>query len=698
MAVIRDELQLIDKFTNVWNNFINLGSEATTTAAAAAESVTKIEEASTRSVDQVDRFSIAVDENTRAIYSWTEQVGNYDRAALAFINTADELVEQGFLVKEAVVESTKAVDQFADALDAAEEPAKKFNQSNEDVNRSANKAANDGISNLTSKLTKLAAVYFSARAWQKSFSDALAESTYQIKFEAAFDDSEVAASAMTWARQMANEYGLAVNDMLAATNKFLRVTSNPQNLDGLTKLSAKLSEFSEGRDFTALSNAIQRSLLTGNTTLLAAQSGISKGLLEEYGVDKAAKAGDVSKFVDALERAAAAAGMTDEAYEKLLNGSEKKFQRFQNNIKNTMQAVSRSFLDGFSPVFDKLNDWFTSTQAQEFFAQFALFAQVAGQAVSVLVDAVVWFLDLIANNFTEILTVGIVLLGIFAAKMIASAAATLLAHWPILLIVGAVIALLMLLDELGITSEEIFGFIAGLAGGLFATVWNIIVDLWNFIAAFGEFIGSFLIDPIGSIVRLFVSLADTVLGILQTLAKAIDWVFGSNLAGTVQGWRDGINGWVNDTFGESPVKIDRLEYKDLNDTIEQWSGAGRDFGKALDDFNMDEWNSTMGLNGAGTDAFYGFDGNDSLINVGNVGTVGKVNSNQEVNLADEDLRMLVDLAERRQNIQINTVQSTPNIEVNVQNGSNLDGNDIARRIGIILENQAAMHSDGVYSY
>ena len=31
---------------------------------------------------------------------------------------------------------------------------------------------------------------------------------------------------------------------------------------------------------------------------------------------------------------------------------------------------------------------------------------------------------------------------------------------------------------------------------------------------------------------------DDVLGVLQTLAGAIDAIFGSNLAGSVQGWRD----------------------------------------------------------------------------------------------------------------------------------------------------------------
>ncbi|NBI73660.1 phage tail tape measure protein, partial [Clostridiaceae bacterium] len=88
-------------------------------------------------------------------------------------------------------------------------------------------------------------------------------------------------------------------------------------------------------------------------------------------------------------------------------------------------------------------------------------------------------------------------------------------------------------------------------GNLFVTLVNFAIDtfvaLWNFIAAFANFFGNVFNDPVGAIARLFFDLADTVLGILESLASAIDTVFGSNLAGAVSGWRDSLGSWVDRT-------------------------------------------------------------------------------------------------------------------------------------------------------
>ncbi|NBI73663.1 phage tail tape measure protein, partial [Clostridiaceae bacterium] len=92
---------------------------------------------------------------------------------------------------------------------------------------------------------------------------------------------------------------------------------------------------------------------------------------------------------------------------------------------------------------------------------------------------------------------------------------------------------------------------AAFIGNLFVTLVNFAIDtfvaLWNFIAAFANFFGNVFNDPVGAIARLFFDLADTVLGILESLASAIDTVFGSNLAGAVSGWRDSLGSWVDRT-------------------------------------------------------------------------------------------------------------------------------------------------------
>jgi len=172
--------------------------------------------------------------------------------------------------------------------------------------------------------------------------------------------------------------------------------------------------------------------------------------------------------------------------------------------------------------------------------------------------------------------------------------------WIVLLIIaliavfyGAVAAV----NHFAGTSVSATGVIAGafmvalaFIGNLFVGFYNLVIDviaaIWNFIAGFAEFFANVFNDPIGSILRLFASMADSILGILQGIAKLIDAVFGSNLADSVKGWRSSLEGMVTDLVGEAEIKIprmdtsslylDRFNYGDAYD-------AGYDFGKGVEE-------------------------------------------------------------------------------------------------------------------
>ena len=49
-------------------------------------------------------------------------------------------------------------------------------------------------------------------------------------------------------------------------------------------------------------------------------------------------------------------------------------------------------------------------------------------------------------------------------------------------------------------------------------------------------------------------------GIIEKIAKAIDFVFGSNLAGAVAGWRDGLSDMA-DKYKEQQTKSEYSEQK-----------------------------------------------------------------------------------------------------------------------------------------
>lgn len=156
--------------------------------------------------------------------------------------------------------------------------------------------------------------------------------------------------------------------------------------------------------------------------------------------------------------------------------------------------------------------------------------------------------------------------------------------WILLIIIAVIAAIygvVAAINHLTGSTLSATGIIAGafmvafaFIGNILIAAYNLVVDvfvlIYNLVAEVANFIGNVFVDPIGAVCRLFFGLADTVLGILQALASAIDTIFGSNLAGAVQGWRDSLGGWVDDTFGQGEqvmaklnaddLKLDRFEY------------------------------------------------------------------------------------------------------------------------------------------
>lgn len=120
-------------------------------------------------------------------------------------------------------------------------------------------------------------------------------------------------------------------------------------------------------------------------------------------------------------------------------------------------------------------------------------------------------------------------------------------------------------------------WIGNLVFGLINGVIGMFVTLWNFIISFANFFGNVFDDPVKAIAHLFFDLVDGILGLLQSAAEAIDWLFDSNLAEGVQGWRNNLNQWVDDTIGQQEEKYKKLNAEDY------FVGVRKDYGEAWDD-------------------------------------------------------------------------------------------------------------------
>ena len=168
--------------------------------------------------------------------------------------------------------------------------------------------------------------------------------------------------------------------------------------------------------------------------------------------------------------------------------------------------------------------------------------------------------------------------------------------WILAIIIAVVVAIYKIVEAVNDATGSTYsalGVIMGALAALGAFLWNLalsILDcflgviefLVNPCIDFANFIANLFTDKIGSVIHLFGDMADTVLALLQKIASGIDFIFGSNLADTVQGWRDGLSDLVN----EAAEKYGNGQYEEvvsrLDLSVEEMGLSRIEYGDAWD--------------------------------------------------------------------------------------------------------------------
>lgn len=425
-----------------------------------------------------------------------------------------------------------------------------------------------------------------------------------------------------------------------------------------------------------------------------------------------------------------------------------KFESMPKTFNQIWTSFQNNALMAFQPVLQRLNDIANSESFQTFVnGAIEALSMVAGIAVeifnlitsvgTVLADNWSWLspiiygvigalavyygwlglvkmAELLGAAATGALTLAKMLAVPVYAAMTGATMAETAAQWglnsamyacPIVWIIILIIALIALfyaavaaVNKFAGTSVSATGIICGVfmvaaafIGNLFVALINFVIDifvvLWNFIAAFANFFGNVFNDPVGAIARLFFDLVDTVLSLLQSLASAIDTIFGSNLAGAVQGWRDSLGGWVDSTFGQGEEIMAKLNAEDLHlDRFEYSSAwdAGYSFGEGIDesianfdpsslfDTNVPGAGDYADLSGYGGD-LGGLGGIGSGVDdiAGNTGAIA-----DSMDITEEDLKYLRDIAEQEAINRFTTAEISVDMsgmQNNISNGMDLDG-------------------------
>lgn len=264
----------------------------------------------------------------------------------------------------------------------------------------------------------------------------------------------------------------------------------------------------------------------------------------------------------------------------------------------------------------------------------------------------------------------------------------------IMLLVGALYVGVAAFNKFSGASVSATGIIMGALSVLVGFIYNnTIAPILNIFAAAANFIGNVFNNPVAAVQVLFYDMALNVLGYIRSLVNGIE-----NLINLIPGVEVHFTGAINKIYGNLVQgRNDVIEnsgyteyfhapaYKDLTASFNSGYSMGQNLESSVASF-FTGGNSSLGISGSGA-------GIDSTSLAGDVGDIAKGVSdiNKAVNMSEEDIKSLVDIAERRYVNNINLTSQTPVITVNGQNTGNTaaDRQNLANTIRDILIEQTA---------
>lgn len=237
--------------------------------------------------------------------------------------------------------------------------------------------------------------------------------------------------------------------------------------------------------------------------------------------------------------------------------TNERFQKMPMTFAQVMTSVQNTLLQTFQPILQVIG-----RGAQFIYDNWGIISPIIWGVVGALLayHSVAVASAIATKGLTIAKTLAVPVYTLFTGATMAQTAAqwglnAALYACPIVWVVMAVIGLIAIfyaaigaVNKFAGTSISATGIIVGAFHTVGAVVQNTVLGMAEFILGainflfnpfilFANFIGNVFTSPVSSVIYLFQGLFDRVLGIIESVASAIDFVFGSHLADSVAGWR-----------------------------------------------------------------------------------------------------------------------------------------------------------------
>ncbi len=706
MAAIREELILADRFSATFSKFIKMGRSASGTSNMAAASLENYRAVMSALGQQLTVLNTAMS----AAQAQQQKMIAAGEAGGATYNKLTDTIKKLSGSIQNVSSQYATVSAQADKASAAiGRTAKSQDKHTASMNRGASAA-----DNLGRRLLSLAGAYASLRTAQQfiGMTDTFTQTTARL--DRMNDGLQTTAELQEMVYQAAQRSRGAYQETADLVSKLGTMAPEAFNSSGelvafaeqLNKQFALAGAGTQGAQaaMLQLTQAMSAGVLRGEelNSVLEQAPTITQAIAKYMGVN-------IGQLREMASEGAITADVVKAALFSAAEETNAAFDSIPLTFSQAWTMAGNAANRAMEPAMKRLNGLLNSELGQNavngLIAGFELLGRVAAGAVDLLAAGGQW----VADNWDLITTILAAVAGVavlLAAKMalagavsvasaLASAAAWALAHWPLLLLIGLAAAAGIAAKEMGLTFEDVFSAIGAGAGWLYVLGYNSVAAGWNLIAAFAEFFANVFDDPVAAIANLFLGLFNFIMDVVSNAAGAIDALLGTNLSGAVKSFQNGVNDFVTGIFGENKVKIERMEQISYGDTMAKWAEMGAGLGRGLDNFTIPDVLGGYAQNS--------IDSTNFMANSGIPGKLDQIGNDtaaikRSVSLAEEDMKLLVDMAERQYVNNINLTAQTPVINVTGQNTGNteMDRRSLANAIRDIIIEEAASHTDLSY--